>query len=266
VDQLCAGAILDGSGRVNTKPISNALSLDRYSRNARIKPALFVLLPLFVTIAVWLPRVWTLLGGLTTLLTACGSTLLLGEIARYLGRGVEKRMIAANGGKFTTIFLRHRNNTISAATKKNYHAILKKKAKRGMPTQAAEEADPKGADDLYRGAVDWLIEATRSEKRFPLVRSENISYGFRRNLLGLKGIALPLLAICIGLSAWLTCRAMHLDETRFWVGCILCFALGCDAAIWLLIIRVPFVEDAGHTYAIRLLAQCDFLSGATKRE
>jgi hypothetical protein len=266
VDQLCAGAILNGCGRVKTKSISNALSFDRYSRNARLKPALFVLLPLFVTIAVWLPRVWTLIGGLTTLLTACGSTLLLGEIARYLGRGVEKRMIAANGGKFTTIFLRHRDSTISSATKSNYHALLKKKAKRGMPTRAAEEADPEGADDLYRGAVDWLLEATRSEKRFPLVRAENIYYGFRRNLLGLKGIALLLLTTCIALSAWLTSRALHVDETRFWAGCILCFALCGDAAAWLLIIRMPFVEDAGHTYAIRLLAQCDLLSGATKRE
>jgi hypothetical protein len=221
---------------------------------------------MFVTIAVWLPRVWTLLGGLTTILTACGSTLFLSEIARYFGRGVEKKMIAANGGKFTTIFLRHRDNTISFSTKRNYHALLKKKAKRGMPTQASEEADPLGADDLYRGGVDWLLEATRSEKRFPLVRSENIYYGFRRNLLGLKGIALLLLATCITLSAWQTFQAQHVDETRFWVGCILCFALCADAGAWLIIIRMPFVEDAGHAYALRLLAQCDRLSGTTERD
>jgi hypothetical protein len=251
---------------VKTKPISNALSLDRYSRNARLKPALFVLLPLFVTIAIWLPRVWTLLGGLTTLLAACGSTVFLSEVARYFGRGVEKKMIAAKGGKFTTIFLRHRDDTISSATKRNYHALLKRKAKRGMPTQASEEADPLGADDLYQGGVDWLLEATRSEKKFPLVRSESIYYGFRRNLLGLKGIALLLLATCITLNAWLTLKALHTDENRFWVGCILCFAFCADAGGWLIIIRMPFVVDAGHTYALRLLAQCDVLSKTGKEE
>jgi hypothetical protein len=221
---------------VNTKPISDALSFDKYSRNARLKPALFALLPLFVTIAVWLPRVWTILGGLTALLTACGTTLALGEVARYVGRGVEKRMIVANGGKFTTIFLRHRDTTISATTKRQYHALLKKKANRAIPTAAFEQADPKAADDQYRGAVDWLLEATRSEKRFPLVRAENISYGFRRNLLGLKAIALTILLICIALTGWLTFMAGHVDENRFGLGCVLILALTGDLAAWLLAI------------------------------
>jgi hypothetical protein len=251
---------------VNTKPISDALSFDKYSRNARLKPALFALLPLFVTIAVWLPKVWTILGGLTALLAACGSTVALGEVARYVGRGVEKRMIVANGGKFTTIFLRHRDTTVSATTKRQYHALLKKKATRAIPTATFEQADPKAADDQYRGAVDWLLEATRSEKRFPLVRAENISYGFRRNLLGMKWIGLTIVILCIALSGWLTYVSFHVNEGHLWVGSVLCFALAGDLAAWLFIVRMPFVEDAGHSYAIRLLAQCDLLSGSTKRD
>lgn len=251
---------------MNTKPISNALSFDKYSRNARLKPALFTLLPLFITTAVWLPRVWTFLGGLTTLLIACGSTVVLGETARYLGRSVEKRMIALNGGKFTTIFLRHRDTTISSSTKRSYHALLKQRAKRKIPNRVEEETDPASADDLYRGAVDWLLEATRSEKRFPLVRTENIAYGFRRNLLGLKGIALAVLTICAGVNAVFTYQAFRTNQDRFWLGCILYLALAGDLMIWLAIIRMPFMEDAGHTYALRLLAQCDLLSGATKKE
>ena len=159
-----------------------------------VKPSLLVVLPVFVTVVLWLPKVWTLLGGLAVIISACGLTLLLAELARFQGRKVEREMIAANGEKFTTILLRHRDSTISTATKKTYHGFLMKSSKRKLPSVESEQIDPVAADDCYRGAVEWLLEATRSEKRFPLVRAENISYGFRRNLLGLKRPAVLLIA------------------------------------------------------------------------
>jgi hypothetical protein len=168
-------------------------------------------------------------------------------------------MIAANGEKFTTILLRHRDSTISMATKKTYHAFLKKASKRSMPSCESEQADPEGADDCYRGAVEWLLEATRSEKRFPLVRSENISYGFRRNLLGLKLPAVLLILLCIAVNSFFCIREFHGDTTRLWAGSLVCLALVAVGLVWLSVIKMDFVEDAGRTYALRLLAQCDVL-------
>ena len=164
---------------MKARDLTNIISFDKYTRQARLKPSLLVLLPALVTIAIWLPKVWTVLGGLAALISACGLTLMLAELARYQGRKIEAEITECNGGKFTTIFLRHRDVTISSSTKKSYHALLKRRSKRGLPTIQEEQADPASADDLYRGDVDWLLEATRSEKRFPLVRAENISYGFR---------------------------------------------------------------------------------------
>jgi hypothetical protein len=247
---------------VKASGLAANFSFDKYTRQARLKPSLLVLLPAFITVAVWFPKVWTLLGGLTAILSACGLTFMLAELARYQGRQIESKMIATNGGKFTTIFLRHRDQTISSATKKSYHGLLKKKAKRGMPTTQDEDADPHSADDLYRSAVDWLLEATRSEKRFQLVRLENISYGFRRNLLGLKAPALLLLSLCIPLNVALCIRALHGDDTRFWAGCAVSSALVAALIVWIFVIRLPFVEDAGRSYALRLLAQCDVLQGS----
>lgn len=251
---------------MKAKSFAANFSFDKYTRQARLKPSLLVLLPVLVTVAVWFPKVWTLLGGLAALISACGLTFLLAELARYQGRQVEKRMIAENGGKFTTIFLRHRDLTISSGTKKVYHALLKKKAKRGLPSAAEEQADPISADDLYRGAIDWLLEATRSEKRFPLVRMENISYGFRRNLLGLKYPALLLLGLCLVINVGLCLQAVHIDETRFWAGCTVSFAIAGALLVWILVIRLHFVEDAGRAYALRLLAQCDVLQGTVTSE
>jgi hypothetical protein len=172
-------------------------------------------------------------------------------------------MIAANGEKFTTILLRHRDPTISTATKKTYHAFLKKASKRSLPSLENEQTNPVEADDCYRGAVDWLLEATRSEKRFPLVRAENISYGFRRNLLGLKPPAVILIALCVAANVFFCIRDFQIDPTRVWAGFLVSIALVAVGLVWLFVIKMVFVEDAGRTYALRLLAQCDVLQSKT---
>jgi hypothetical protein len=247
----------------SARGFATGFSFDKYSRQARLKPSLLVVLPVFVTVAVWLPKVWTLLGGLAAIISTCGLTFLLAEVARFQGRKVEREMIAANGGKFTTILLRHRDSTISTATKKTYHAFLKTASKRSLPSCENEQIDPGTADDCYRGAVEWLLEATRSEKRFPLVRTENISYGFRRNLLGLKRPAVLLIALCVVANVFFCIRDFQVDPTRFWAWCLVCLALVAVGLVWLIVIKMPFVEDAGRSYALRLLAQCDSLRNKT---
>lgn len=247
----------------SARRFATGFSFDKYTRHARLKPSLLVVLPVFVTVAVWLPKVWTLLGGLAAIISACGLTFLLAEVARFQGRKVERVMIAANGEKFTTILLRHRDPTISTATKKTYHAFLKKASKRSLPSLENEQTNPVEADDCYRGAVDWLLEATRSEKRFPLVRAENISYGFRRNLLGLKPPAVILIALCVAANVFFCIRDFQIDPTRVWAGFLVSIALVAVGLVWLFVIKMVFVEDAGRTYALRLLAQCDVLQSKT---
>jgi hypothetical protein len=249
------------------RSLATGFSFDKYTRQARLRPSLLVALPVFVTVAVWLPKVWTLLGGLAVIISACGLTFLLAELARFQGRKVEREMIAANGEKFTTILLRHRDSTISAATKKTYHAFLKKASKRNLPSVESEQENPMAADDCYRGAVEWLLEATRSEKRFPLVRAENISYGFRRNLLGLKRPAVLLIVLCVVANVFFCVRGFQVGPTRVWAGSLVSLALFGVGLVWLMIIKLLFVEDAGRTFALRLLAQCDVLQiKATAKE
>ena len=235
---------------------------DRYTRQARLKPALLILLPAFIAVAVWLPTVWSILGGLTALVTACGLTFLLGELARYQGRRVQKRMEEANQGKFTTILLRHRDSSISSSTKQSYHDFIRTTAKRRMPTLQEEQDNPADADDCYAGAADWLLEATRDEKKYGLVKEENISYGFRRNLLGLKAPALLVVLASIAVDTYMTTKAYPTEPTRFWVGAVVSLCTILVGLVWLAIIRMPFVEDAGRAYAVRLLAQCNSIPKA----
>ena len=68
-----------------------------------------------------------------------------------------------------------------------------------MPTADDEVNDPDAADRIYASAVSLLLEKTRDKKAFPLVYKELVSYGFRRNLWGLK--AGGILFAIIGLVA-----------------------------------------------------------------
>jgi hypothetical protein len=61
--------------------------------------------------------------------------------------------------------------------------------KRPAPTADDELHDPAGADDFYAGAGFWLRDQTRNVKIFNILFDDLVSYGFRRNLLGLKYIA-----------------------------------------------------------------------------
>ena len=133
---------------------------------------------------------------------------------------------------------------------------LKKESKRGLHTLQEEEADPSTADDLYREAIDWLLEATCSEKRFPLVQSKCIVWVSQKSAQS-EGSAVLLSVVCLTGNIVLTNRALHTDETRFRAGVVISLTMAAALVVWVFVIQKPFVEDAGRAYAVRLLAQCD---------
>ena len=47
--------------------IMKELNFDRYDRNARLRPALFTILPMLVLVAIWYPKIWSLFGALASL-------------------------------------------------------------------------------------------------------------------------------------------------------------------------------------------------------
>ena len=84
-------------------------------------------------------------------------------------------------------------------------AFLAGKLVRSAPTAAEEEKDQTAADAFYEQAGTWLRENTRDTKKFSILFGENVTYGYRRNLLGLKWIALGLnlaVAVVCGALLW----------------------------------------------------------------
>jgi hypothetical protein len=167
---------------------------------ARIVPAAIITSPIPVAIYGWFPFA---IDGFAKFSIAASSAFAVGfalsQAVRELGNRAEDRLLQKWGGWPSTLILRHGDQTIDAATKVVYHRrLVEMGAVDHMPTQDEEGADPAAADAAYAAAANWLRTKTRDTKKFSLVFSENINYGFRRNLLGCKlaGIALATIVGC----------------------------------------------------------------------
>ena len=158
------------------------LGLDKYGFQARLRPALLSLFPVFITIAVWAPTLYKTAASLVGLAVACGLTVAFAHFARRRGRAVEQRLVEEWGGLPTTLWLRHGDHHLESGTKQRYYEFLEDNIPGWKsPTRQEEAEDQKHADSRYSSAVRWLLEYTRDTKQFHLVFTENISYGFRRN-------------------------------------------------------------------------------------
>lgn len=231
-----------------------ANGLDRYDRNARVYPALICLLPIAVVIALWLPKVWTLLGGLVSIVLTCGLLYTLVQIVRYRGREVENRLGRKVGRARTAVLLSHADSFVPAATKARYHDYLRGYGLE-IPVQQDELSDPVAAHEAYRSAVDWLLVHTRSQAKSSMLLNENIAYGFRRNLLGLKPLAVAIVAVVLALNIYLIVKGQ--DESRISAAYVLGALLLLDLIAWLFVIRPKFVEGASVAYAQQFLALCE---------
>ena len=90
--------------------------------------------------------------------------------------------------------------------------------KEALPNLAEETADPESADRRYNEATATLRELTRPRKDFPLVFEENVEYGFRRNCLGIRPVALTVALSVVAVSVILVLAGD--DAMRFWAAAV----------------------------------------------
>ena len=197
--------------------LDSFLKVDSYSWRARIAPVLVALLPVPLAVFVCFPgssvvaRVVAILGAPALLLW------LLSEIGRDLGKRKEPKLWQSWGGAPTTQRLRFATPHTNVALVERYHRLLNElNPTLDLPTAEDEASDPQSADQAYEVATKWLIDKTRNTDMFQLLFKENVSYGFRRNLWGLKPLALPLAivaaALCV-VCGWPLVGSVELDWT-----------------------------------------------------
>ena len=242
---------------------------DRYDRYARLYPSLLVCLPFIVMVVALYGRSLGVLGStFASIAISFGGLYLLSDIARSRGKLAEKRLWAKWGGAPSTEIMRHADDTVDAHTKGRCHRYLSAQSGVALPDANAEAADGIAADVAYSSACRWLVANTGDAKKFPLLKNDNITYGFRRNAYAVRGFGLVLslftLAwICFhqGLGVLMANVSAGPIETWFSAGE---WMAGGTALVMLVVWSCFFTEEtvraAGRSYAERLLLVCETLS------
>lgn len=172
---------------------------DAYVLRARVAPVVILSLPLLITFSNYLATSseWSTIAAVGVVGLAIIT--LLAQLGRDRGKKLEPALYERWGGKPTTAMLRHRDNRMNAVTKDRLHTRLNQMVEGlSIPDSALEKRDRQQADKLYDSAVYWLRSNTADNTKFARLHEENISYGFRRNLLGLRPIGILLSLGLIG--------------------------------------------------------------------
>jgi hypothetical protein len=240
-------------------------AFDPYDLRARLFPALLVLAPGIVYVGTAYGAQHPTMALLVSIAAACGGPYALASIVRTWGQRAQDRLYRRWGALPTTMLLRHRDERLPTPTKRVYHRLIQDKLGVALPGEAQEAADPAAADQAYAAAGDALRPLTNDRSRFPFVFKELVAYGFNRNAYGARwaGALVCVLAI---VAALFRAGALALDEP-YWNARALStmdtaggWTLGVAALmllLWLFHFRATTVEQAGFSYARRLLETLD---------
>lgn len=141
----------------------------------------------------------------------------LAQLARDAGKAIEGPLWASWGGPPTVRMLRHRDTTIAPGSKSLLHRHLTELGiVDALPSEAEEREDPDRADAAYLTCADWLRRKAlelKAKAPFDIVHSENIWYGYRRNILGIKfyGLVIWFVALCFAGAAFLFNRQPYIE-------------------------------------------------------
>jgi hypothetical protein len=238
------------------------LITDSYERKARLYPGLLLIAPVVIVLIGVASAKLSRLESLGTALAGCGGAFLMAQLARDAGKKREKTWFEAWGGMPSVAIFRHRDSRIDAITKARFHARMAALVKdTKAPTKEEETADPSVADLVYGAWSSFLRIHTRDTKKYPLVFQENVSYGFRRNVCGLRPVGIVVSAISFaGGVLWLYhlhfSAAAITPESVGALACAFVFLL-----LWVFRFMPDWVRMPADAYAERLAESVDSMSG-----
>lgn len=228
---------------------TKVLGLDGFAWHARYMPGLQALLPVPVTALALGFNKMPLVASLASLALAVGLPRILVQVVRERGLAIEPDLWESWGGKPTTRMLRLNDTSDSAADKDRWRAALSAAAGVTLPATAEAEAeDPADADARYEQVTGHARECTRGDR---MLRSENQSYNYERNLLAMKPLA------CMLAGAAVVAMAIFLAFQATGDGAIApaAAALGLNALVlvgWLVLPSEQRTRRMADKYALRL--------------
>jgi hypothetical protein len=241
--------------------------LDAYALKARYYPALLATIPALVALAILISRAKF---GLTTGISSLAIPVLVfaaADIARRMGKRIEEKIYAESGGKPSITMMRYSDESFDAASKEAYRAFYASKINQPIPSEDAEKACITAGDAFYDRGGAWLRENTRG-KKFSVLYAENITYGYRRNLLGLKWPALVANLALVCLAGFLLYKKRAMDtEDETTIALLIVVALAIVHSLFMAFgVSRQSVVEASRTYARQLILSCETFLGRKPRE
>jgi len=236
------------------------LFMDTYERKARLYPALLLVAPVVTTAAAALGAKMSALESLAAVVVAGGGAFLLSQLARDAGKKREDGLFKKWGGLPSVTIFRHRDRRLDAITKARYHARLATLVQgTKAPTVSEEEADKTAADRVYTAWSRYLRVNTRDAKEYSLLFKENVSYGFRRNVWGLRPIGIIMCTVCCliaGALLYRSYKATGVVSEEFAGALAVAVAF---LALWVFRFSADWVRVPAYAYADRLAESVETL-------
>lgn len=229
-----------------------------YNQTARLFPVIIVMIPIVLMAIVYLAAYEKYIHYLTSALLIGSITYLMRQLGRDQGKAKEPLLFELWGGAPTTLLLSHEDTTIDELTKRRYHKKLQKALPDlRIPTREEEQKDQANAYNVYKSCTAYLRNKSRDTKKYNLVFDELTSYGFRRNLWGLKSVAVIVLTLSIVINflvlGYLFMEGQALPMYILVLNSILFVLL----IVWILVIKPSWVKIPADAYAQRLLETLD---------
>jgi len=238
--------------------------LDAYSFWARVVPVAVVFLPPLVLLGAGIVTGTDRLIASGLVLTVASA--IAAQIGRDRGRRLQPGLWVCWGGSPTIRRLRYRDGDPGVVAR--LHRRVESVLGDALPSQEEEAADRAAADSRYDETIRRLIGKTRDRKRFDLLFRENVNYGQRRNLLGLKPIGIVVAVatgvVCV-LLALTGSGGLEHEAGRYGPA----FAVAClELLFWLVVVKRDWVRVPAEAYADRLIEAVDVLAttAATSRD
>jgi hypothetical protein len=228
---------------------------DNYTLKARFYPVIILFSPIIVIGIFYSFQFQSIIVLLSSLGILGALTYLFSQLGRDKGYNKQAQLWNSWGGPPTIQILRFRDTRIDQHTKKRYHEKLQAICPvDSIPDKSSEESNPEIVDEVYQTWTKFMISKTRDTKTFPLLLKDNTSYGFRRNLWGLKPVAILIcLTVLLGnFLFWLlktkTSNPLLYPENFLYSSTALIIIL----CFWTMIVNKNWVKVPAFSYAERL--------------
>lgn len=231
--------------------------MDLYTIKARLFPVIVFFSPIFLCGLIYSIDLNSIKEALASLGLLTVATFLFSELGRDRGKNAEAHLWNNWGGAPSMQVLRFKDININSISKLRYHRILMDRCPvERLPDIDLEKEEPEVADSIYRAWSDYLrLRARNPMVQNPILKNELISYGFRRNLWGLKPLAIPSIIVLIFCNfLYWALQTNSINPMNFNVAFIhSTFMFFVFLLMWIFLIQRSWVRLTAFAYAVRLV-------------